>query len=99
LISQKCFIKHWTAIGIVDVKMFRKVNQHQWYFHICNEQTSCPIQACNNFGVVLGTPEGHGKHVESHKKKTKVENVQCPIEDCPKHQERFATKPPFDTHT
>jgi hypothetical protein len=27
--------------------------------------------------------------------------VQCPIEDCPKHQERFvfATKPPFDTHT
>ena len=71
----------------------------QWYFHISNEQKVCPIQGCNNLGVVLGWPEDQEKQVEFHKKRRKKRRYI--VEDCPKHQERFvfATQSALDTHT
>jgi hypothetical protein len=92
----KCHI-----IELVKSEKLGRVTAHRWEFHLLDEEKSCRISTCPEFGTVADNYSTYKAHVDAHQQdKYKGLLLLCPVEDCPMRESKvnFQTSPQLKLH-
>jgi hypothetical protein len=102
----KCDVRGCPFVGHVKLEELKRnrITAHRWEFHLSDEEKSCQIQTCPEFGTVANNYAIYKAHDDAHSRKNKNKYkgalLLCPVKDCPMRESRadFETVPQLKLH-
>jgi hypothetical protein len=99
--SAECGMKKCPLVGFVKKEDFKNISAHRWEFHMFDDERSCRIQTCPEFGTVANDYATYKAHLDAHHQdKYKGVLSLCPVKDCPMRERKvnFKANPQLKLH-